>query len=177
MINFNELPKTNAMSAPPKGDYIAVIEVAEMKQGNDATKPMYLNLRLALSDVDGQSRGKIFDIISESTHEIVKFKLRRLIEACEIPITGNFELKDLVKILPGKTIIVQTTIEEKDGKPAQGKVDVFAPGVFYPISEKNKIFGLGTPTTAPMPTTIDATDADDHPFAPDAPAPAKSEEY
>jgi len=169
-INFNELPTTSGFAVPPKGNYLALVEVAEMKQGQNMDKPPYLNLRLALTDPDGTSHGKIFDIISESEHEVMKFKLRRFIEACEIPITGNFDLKDLVKILPGKQIIVQTTIEPaKDGRPEKGTVNIFAEGVYYPKSKMNEIFGIPTVATTPTkptaptpaPATINAADAED----------------
>jgi hypothetical protein len=175
-INFNELPDNKASSTVEKGTYIATIEKAEMKQGADLDKPMYLNLTLKLSDVDGKDCGKVYDIIAESAHELVRYKLKRFIQATEIPIVGSFELKDLVKIVPNKKIIVCVTVEEKDGKPPRAIVDIFAEGVYYPISQKNEVFGIVPKAPKAVINAPDAIDTEDTPFASD-PEPTPTEEY
>lgn len=175
-INFNELPDNKPVSLPDKGTYIATIEKAEMKQGQDASKPPYLNLLLALQTPDGKPAGKIYDIISESAHELVRFKVKRFVMATEIPIVGNFELRDLVKVLPNKQLIVDVTHEEKDGRQPKGIVDIFAGGIYYPMSQRAEVFGETAAVDADEIGAIfapDATDADAPPFAADpAPAPA-----
>lgn len=157
-INFDALPNSKPNAIPEKGSYFACIEKAEMKQPKDAAKPPYLNLTLALKTGDGKSCGKLFDMLSESDHEVVRYKLKRFIEALQIPITGNFELKDLCKIVVGKSLIVDVTKDEKDGQPARAVVDVFTNEVYYPMSDASVIFGHEV-SEDDAPFTFDAEDA------------------
>lgn len=139
-INFNTLPSDKPNALPEKGSYIATIEKAEMKNPKDTSKPPYLNLTFALKTPDGKSAGKIFDIISESEHELVRYKLSRFITALEIPITGMFELKDLCKIIQGKTIIIDITKEEKEGQNPRAVVDIFTNQIYYSMKDASEIF-------------------------------------
>lgn len=141
-INYNSLPTEKpAMgggSIIPKGQYLAVIEKAEMKQGQDASKPPYLNLQFDISDeASGTKMGKLFHILTESNHPLPMFQLKRIIEALNLPITGDFELKDLAKMIQGKKIIVDVAPEKvEEGKTAtRSVVDVFSGQIFYPYVE------------------------------------------
>jgi hypothetical protein len=165
-INFNSLPsdRPNATAAP--GQYYATIEKAEMKTPTTPGKKDYLNLTLNLTDKDGKSAGKIFDILSESDADIIRYKIQRFITALEIPINGAFELKDLVKIVPNKKLIVDITVDDPKKKdpnsPYSPKavVDVFSGQIYYPIAEAAAIFG--TPNTGvDQDAKVDAPDADD----------------
>lgn len=160
-INFNALPSDKPNAIPPKGPYYATIEKAEMKPPKDTSKPPYLNLVLALKDAAGKSAGKVFDIISESDHELVRYKLQRFITALEIPITGNFELKDLCKIVQSKQLIVDITKEEKEGQAPRAVVDLFTGEVYYSMKQATEIFGgLGEPAPE-LDFEINAADAAD----------------
>ena len=156
-INFNELPDSNPSGLVDKGSYFATIETAEMKQGKDPAKPPYLNLRLALTNKDGKSCGKLYDILADSDHQIVKYKIKRFITALEIPMEGEFELKDLVKIIVGKKLIVDVTHDEKGERP-KAVVDMFGGMIFYPMAEAGNVFDSWVDTTN---ETIQAPDADD----------------
>lgn len=158
-INFNELPNSNPGGGYniPKGTYFALIEKAEMrtpkaKDDGSIGKP-YLNLQLSITTPDGKSVGKLFDIISESNHELVRYKLRRFIEALELPITGDFELRDLPKVIINKKFIVDIA-PDKQGKAA---VDVFSGDIYYSVAEAARIFG----NNAGLTGTINAPDAED----------------
>jgi hypothetical protein len=161
-INFNSLPNDRPNALPIPGQYFAIIEKAEMKTPADTSKPDYLNLTLALQDKNGKSCGKIFDILSESDADIIRYKIGRFITALELPITDAFELKDLTKIVTGKKMIVDVTIDDPKKKnpdsPYQAKavVDVFSGMVYYPLAEASTIFGIQAPTGA-----INAPDAQD----------------
>lgn len=123
------------------GTYVATIEKAEMKQGKDSSKPPYLNLTYAMADKDGKGCGKHFDIISEPTensHNIVKYKLRRFVEALELPLV-QFELKDLCKIVVGKKFIVDITMDKNE--PPRPQVNVFG-SCYYPMSQFCNVFGV-----------------------------------
>lgn len=161
-INFNALPNEKPNALPNPGTYFATIEKAEMKQPSDSSKPEYLNLTLALQTKDGKSAGKIFDMLSESDKDLIRYKLARFILALEIPITGAFELKDLTKIVTGKKLIVDVAVDDPKKKnpdsPYQAKavVDVFTNMIYYPLAEASTIFGIQAPTGE-----INAPDAHD----------------
>lgn len=157
-INFDTLPNSAPNQLPPKGTYYATIEKAEMKQGKDLNKPPYLNMMLNLQTSEGKNAGKIFDMLFDSDHEVVRYKLRRFIEAMNIPITGAFELTDICKIIVGKKLIVDITHDEK-GQIPKAVVDVFAGKVFYPMSEASELFG----GSANLIQATDALDASKEP--------------
>ena len=104
-INFDTLPQENPFALPTPGLYKATIDDAEMRRNkNDATKPPYLNLKYKLTDMEGKSKGVMFDILSESDSPVVGYKIARFCRACGIPLQGQIELSDLAKIVKGKEI-------------------------------------------------------------------------
>jgi hypothetical protein len=163
-INFNSLPNDRPNQLPTPGKYYATIEKAEMTNPKDPAKLPYLNLTLALQDKNGKSCGKIFrDMLSESDSDIVRYKIQRFITALGIPITDTFELKDLVKIVIGKKLIVDVTIDDPKKKDPNSPyapspvVDIFSGMIYYPLSEAAALFG-----TDPAGTEeVNAPDADD----------------
>ena len=155
-INFNSLPTEKpAMGfVIPKGQYVATINKSEMKQGKDTTKPPYLNIELDITDeVSNTNMGKVWAILTESEQPLPRYQLQRFINALNLPITGEFELKDLTKMINGKKLKVDIAPEERtDGKEAQRSVvDIMAGDIFYPIA----------PAVAAMPVD------EDTPFAVD----------
>lgn len=155
-INFDSLPGNKPFSVPNPGTYYATIEAADMKQGKDASKPPYLNLKYKLKTQDGKAAGVIFDIIAESEHSLMQYKLKRFLIALGITFEGEFELKDISKLCVGKEIIVDTKIEEgTDGRQSRAVVDLFTNEIYYNISEANEVFGE-TATAV-----INASDAED----------------
>lgn len=138
-INFNSLPTEKPAQGVviPTGQYIGTIKKAEMKQPKDETKPPYLNLEIDVMDeASATEMGKIWAILSESEHPLPRYQLSRFIKALELPITGEFELKDLTKMVTGKQLKLDITPEERnDGKaPQKSIVDVSA-DIFYPMHE------------------------------------------
>ena len=160
-INFDTLPESieggGSNKIIPKGTYYATIERAEMKTPKkkpDGTQnPDYLNLMLKIKDVTGKDVGIIWDIISESTNDYARYKLRRFIIALGIKITPNLaiELKDLVKISPNVKMIVDIS-QDKENK---NQIDIFSGDVYYHISEAEKVFGSADNLF------VDASDAED----------------
>ena len=168
-INFDALPNGKPDNVPTNGTYYANIEKAEMKPPKDPTKKPYINVTLALKDKEGKSVGKIWDKITESDHDLMRYKLQRFITALEIPLSGTFELKDLCKIIPGKNFVVDIMREEREGQRPQGVVDIFTNEIYYPMSQASEIFEIvgGSPF-------INAADALD---AQPTLAPAGTEDY
>lgn len=163
-IRFDQLPADKPGFSIEKGQYKAFIEKAEMRQSKtDATKPPYLNLTLALTNEAGQSKGKIYDIISESDNDFVRYKIKRFLEALNIPLTGSIELKDVCKIANGKSLFVDIMMDEKQ-TPPRAVVDIFTNEIFYPLGQEN----VSAPINAP--DAADADDPDDNPFTAETPS-------
>ena len=157
MINFDTLPNTKpaGFSTLEKGRYKGIIEKAEMKQGKDTSKPPYLNITWNLS-LNGKPKGKFFDIITEpGDSEIPRYKLRRFITALKLPITGDFTLADLAKMVPNKGAYLDITIDEKS-EPKRNQIDVFSGEIYYSFEEVEAAEG-----TEDNSEEVNASDAED----------------
>ena len=155
-INCDSLPSNKPYSMPEPGFYYATIDTAEMKTPKDTSKPDYLNLKLKLKDKTGKNAGIIFDIIAESEHSLVQYKLKRFLIALGVNFSGTFELKDVQKVCAGKEIIVDVKIEKgQEGRQDRAVVDATSHEVYYPISEAELVFGEG------VANIINASDAED----------------
>lgn len=165
MISFDSLPSKPAKQNIAEGYYYAKIENAEMRQPQDPTKPEYLSLVFSLSDAKHQAAGKIYDRITESDNQYQQYKLRRFIDALGLADTlkaaGNFELKDLCKIVKNKELIVEL-VQEKDRQTkeptGQTVVNVFGDYIYASMAEAKEIFAEESLTTL---TVIDEPDAAD----------------
>lgn len=137
MINFDSLP-TNAPSGNniiPAGHYIGTIVKAEMKQPKDDTKPPYLSLTWDVKDDNGKGYGKLFDTISESESEYVRYKLRCFIAALDINLGKTFELRDLAKVSVGKVCEITVMVDEKS-EPNKSQINLFATDMYKRIPKK-----------------------------------------
>ena len=135
-INFDTLPQENPFALPTPGLYKATIDDAEMRRNkNDATKPPYLNLKYKLTDMEGKSKGVMFDILSESDSPVVGYKIARFCRACGIPLQGQIELSDLAKIVKGKEILVDVKIDDTDARYVKAVVDIFSHEAYYQVAE------------------------------------------
>lgn len=159
-INYTSLPTNKPSSNIQKGCYVGIIEIAEMKSPKDTTKKKYLNLRLGLTTPDGKNVGKVYDILTESEQPTAQFKLGRFITALNLPITGSFELADLVKMVQNKKLLVDICPEKKDGQPTgRDVVDVFSGDIYYDLAEASRKFeGVNL---MPADNRINAPDAAD----------------
>lgn len=156
MINFDTLPNDKPVSQAEPGAYFGTIEKAEMKQPKDPSKKPYLSVTYGLTNKEGKSFGKFFDLITESEHDIARYKLKRFIVALELPLTGAFELADLTKIIVGKKLILDLVKDTKSEQPRL-TVDLFTGMAFYPLSEATEKFGIAAVGE------INASDAHDAP--------------
>ena len=127
-INFDTLPGTKPSmgNVIPKGNYLATVVTAEMKQPKDETKPEYFNAECDITDtISNTPMGKFWIRLFESEAPLPQYQLRRFIEAIGLQITGEFELKDLTKIVKGAQLRVDLMPEErKDGNFSGFKVKV-----------------------------------------------------
>ena len=151
-INFNTLPTENSSSFTliPKGRYVAKITKAEMKQGQKANRPPYLNIETEVSDPDSaMNMGKFWIILTESAHDLPRWQLRKFIEALKLPIQGDFELKDLTKMIVGKSLLVDIKIQPDQQGNDRNAVDVSG-DCFYPIENTTS---MATDVFTPPTTT------------------------
>ena len=132
-ISFDSLPNAPQANLIPAGAYIATIEKATMKQPKDDKKPPYLNLQLDIKDTEGKSYGKLFDIITESESEYMRYKLRCFIQAIDVNLGNVFELRDLTKVCVGKKCEVTVTVDEKS-TPPRSQINMFAEDMYKRIS-------------------------------------------
>ena len=158
-ISFDSLPNAPQANLIPAGAYIATIEKATMKQPKDDKKPPYLNLQLDIKDAEGKSYGKLFDIITESESEYMRYKLRCFIQAIDVNLGNVFELRDLTKVCVGKKCEVTVTVDEKS-TPPRSQVNMFAADMYKRISNVVDPFA-----DADTPFTMgDATEPSDNAY-------------
>lgn len=160
-INFDSLPNNKPVTVIPKGRYLAKVEDAQMKTGKDTSKPDYLNLKYSLKTIDGKNVGTLFDIIAESEHSLMQYKLKRFLIATGITFTGSFELKDVQKIVIGKEFIVDTTIDVKENQPERSVVDVFTGEIYYNLSEVSDLFEGAPESIINASDALDANNAEE----------------
>ena len=77
-------------------------------------------------------------MITTSDSDYSRYKLKRFIEALELPIKGSFELKDLTKMVQGKKLRVDVAIDDRGDQP-KAVVDIFTNEIFYPLEDKTPV--------------------------------------
>lgn len=135
MIHFNNLPDSGSSNTLITGKHKVKVTKAEMKQPKDLNKPEYLNVTLAIYDDSNNQIGTIWDILSESDKALVQYKLKRFILGFNIPITGDFELRDLAKVVVGREAYAELTIQTSDTYPDKTVVDATKNEIYTPIEE------------------------------------------
>lgn len=138
-INIDNAPKTNPAGGPPEGKYLCEIKSTKMDQSkNNIDSKPWLVVTLEIQNEDGD-KYTFDDKFFDSTSSYVLFKLKRFMSVAELSISGDFELKDLEKIIvPGTKFITNITKTENkyNGKTTmQSQVDIFDKFIYYPASE------------------------------------------
>ena len=184
-INFDAIPQESPFAVPPADLYEAEILAADMKKakaktdasGNTVPRPDYLNIRFGLTDMAGNSKGSMFDIIAESDSQVVMYKIGRFVRACGIPLQGSVELKDLAKIIKGKKLLIETMVDDSNPKYVKAQVDLFSHEGYWKLSEKAEVLQALKKENAPLVGTGDNSFVNDIPAedtvfnAPEQPAP------
>lgn len=135
-INMNSIPdKKPAMNnIIPKGSYIAKIVKAEMRQGKDESKPPYFSAECDITDpASNTGMGKFWIMLFESEAPLCRFQLGRFIKALHLNIQGEFELKDLTKMVVGKSLVIDICPDD-EANPQRSQVDISA-DCFYPLND------------------------------------------
>lgn len=151
-INYDALPSVKPSATVPAGFYKATITAAEMRTSKN-TGNTYLALTYDLNN-GKENVGKLFDMQFDSEKEFLRYKLQRFITALRLNLTGLFELKDLCKLVKGKQLIVDVTIEPAaNGNPERNSVNSFEHELYYPVSEWASLTGAAA-------DEVSASDAD-----------------
>lgn len=132
-INMNSLPteKPSMSSVIPKGSYIAKIVKSEMKTPKSG-KADYFSAECDITDpASNSSMGKFWINLFESEANLPRYQLARFIKALKLNIQGEFELKDLTKMVNGKSLVVDIC-PDKDNE--RSIIDISA-DCFYPLDE------------------------------------------
>lgn len=159
-INYDALPSTKPQSTLPAGYYMATIVKAEMKRSTN-TGAEYLSLQYDLNNGKGQT-GKLFDMQMESEKEFLRYKLQRFLTALNLNLSGTFEMKDLCKLVNGKKLVVDVTVEDNAQYGKRNTVNSFEHEIYYSI---NEWASLNAAPTSPFDAveedtpTINAADA------------------
>lgn len=130
-INYNSLPseKSSQFAVIPKGNYIAKIVKSEMKTPKTGKKD-YFSAECDVTDpATNQSMGKFWINLYDSESNLPLFQIKRFIDAIGLKISGEFDLKDLTKMVNGKSLLVDICPDD-EGK--RSVVDVSA-DCFYPL--------------------------------------------
>ena len=137
-LNFNDLPTSKPNGDTPssgvfeKGTYPGIAKRAEMrtsKAGSD-----YLVVQIAVTNERGQTT-TIFDNFFDTDKPLPRFKLAQFLRAVGTVPSGNFELKDLVKVINNRPLSVALKIEKSDGYPDKNVVDAFDPEIYYAANQ------------------------------------------
>lgn len=151
-IQMDKVPDANPFSLPAEGFYKFTVVKAEMKAPKDLAKPNYLNLTLSLVNANGQKCGNLFDILSESDKPAILFKIGQFIKAIGVNLGASFELKDLAKVVPGRTGVVEvehTKQKDQSGKEiVRAQVRLFGSECYWPISAWDELITGSAPAAA-----------------------------
>lgn len=109
MINFNALPSDKPnQNKVEEGRYTATVYDAKMIASKSTPGTEYLNVSFKL-DKGGFVNENYFD----SDKPFLQYKLGRLLKACDIKLAGEGSLKDIAKVIKGKKIILDATVNDK----------------------------------------------------------------
>lgn len=166
-INMNSIPTTKPSigNVIPKGRYKATITKAEMRTPKDTSRPDYFSAECDIEDLaSGINMGKFWINLFASDAPLIRFQIGRFIKALALPITGEFELKDLTKIVTGKALLIDITPEEKkDGSEPQRSVVDISTDCFYPITGETNDNPLQRFDDIEIPTGMEPLSADQVP--------------
>jgi len=169
-INFSNIPTTNPFITPPPGIYKFTVTKAEMKAAKDTSKPQYLRMTLALTAPDGRKVGNLFDNMYDSASPALIYKVGRFTRAIGLTLQGNVELKDLAKLVPNRSGVVEVENipdnrypDDPDRKQAQ--VKLFGTECFWTLDELPQVIEgapaqEAAPADAPVPFDFDAADGE-----------------
>lgn len=154
MINFKTLRDDGGFEAPKPGFYKAKIDKAEMRTSSKTGEP-YLSFQLRIRNHQDKPCGVVFDMLMDPTGKSVglQTKMKRFVIAVGLQALENFELKDLLKLIPGRELVVDITVKPDQNGNDRGQVDVFKRGGYLPMEKWPECYAKdgGTLDTTDLP--------------------------
>lgn len=146
MINFDKVPDNNPYSVPDEGYYVFKCINANMRSPKDPSKKDYLNVQMMLVDKTGKKAGTFFDNFFDSDASAILYKLGRFVKAINLNLTGNVELKDIAKLLPGKEGVLEIEHRQDSRFPddptkIQAQVKLFGSECYWPTDQFKELVG------------------------------------
>ena len=99
MLNFERLPQNKPnQNAVAEGRYRAEVFKCEMRVGKDSGNE-YLNVSFKI-----ENGGFVNENYFESDKPFLLYKLGRLLNACNVQLSGEGSLRDVAKVIKGKKV-------------------------------------------------------------------------
>ena len=177
MVNFDKIPDNNPFQIPDKGYYLFKCVNANMRQPKDKNKKSYLNVQMSLVDKNGKKAGTFFDNFFDSSSSAVLYKLGRFINAIGLNLTGDVDLKDIAKLVPGKEGVLEIDHQQDSRFPddptkVQAQVKLFGSECYWPSDQFKSL--VGESAAAPDSDEDVPFDLEDGPVPPE---PETTNEY
>lgn len=143
-IIFDNIPSTKPsgkIEVEP-GKYTAKVFKAEMQTGK-ASGNDFLSVSFKLD-----KGGFVNEAFTDNDKPFNQWKIGRLCKACGVSLEGEFQLKDLIKVIRGKNVILDVTMNDR-GYPS---VDYSSDNDgMYPVEEESV-------STAEIEAAVEDTD-------------------
>ncbi len=136
-LNFNSLPTDRGTSPDrqsvfEKGIYLAVSRKAEMRRGSSGTE--YLVVSTQLTDPATGRTTMLYDNFYATDKTLNRFKIGQFLRAIGTIPSGDFELKDLCKVVVNKQYKVAVKVEKSEGYEDKNVADVFDDDIYYAVN-------------------------------------------
>lgn len=184
MLNFDNLPKDRPtqFQLVPAGYAYFEVKSAEVKKSTGAKTAGTDCLEAVLECTNPATgiKGRIWDTFYDSDASLVRYKLRKFLESIGCILQGEFNFKDLTKIIVGKKGIVAVKINENPGYKPRNEVDAYDDDIYYPLSAAETLMPAeagNPPTTPDDEPPFEFTAADSADPAPTTTAPEEEGEY
>ena len=139
MMNFDELPTERPDGTFKDGVYQATVKDSQIKTAKTDGNA-YLAVTLTCIDPATKNTALVYDNFYTTDKPLNKYKLRRFLEATGCILKGDFDLKDLPKIIGNKKLNVALKTEKNSGYAPRNIVDVFEDGIYYPVTDPTSPF-------------------------------------
>lgn len=108
MVKFDALPKDKpSQNNVTDGRYTATIFDAKMIASKTTPGTEYLNVSFKVNG------GFVNENYFDSDKPFLLYKLGRLLKACKVELAGEGSLKDVAKVVKGKTVIIDVVVNDR----------------------------------------------------------------
>lgn len=108
-IVFDEIPdkKPSQRTQVEPGQYLGTVVKAEMLTGKSSGNE-FLSVAFKL-----EKGGFVNEAFTDNEKPFNQWKIGRLCKACGVSLVGEFQLKDLTKVIKGKEVLLDVTMNDR----------------------------------------------------------------